>query len=166
MKDECAGVYYILNLKNDRIYIGQSGRIRERFASHRNALRGDRHDSVLLQQDWKTFSEQAFEFGILSTGDPSFHSYYALTNQAERTFIHAYRSDDPRYGYNADQSTKSRKSRALIKQLDAETSERVIEVMLELNRTCGTALVLVTHDPEIARLSGRTIRLRNGEMVE
>ena len=50
--------------------------------------------------------------------------------------------------------------------LDAETSERVIEVMLELNRTCGTALVLVTHDPEIARLSGRTIRLRNGEMVE
>jgi putative ABC transport system ATP-binding protein len=50
--------------------------------------------------------------------------------------------------------------------LDAETSERVIEVMLELNRTCGTALVLVTHDPEIARLTGRTIRLRNGEMVE
>jgi putative ABC transport system ATP-binding protein len=50
--------------------------------------------------------------------------------------------------------------------LDAETSEKVIEVMLELNRTSGTALVLVTHDPEIARLTERTIRLRNGAMVE
>ena len=50
--------------------------------------------------------------------------------------------------------------------LDAETSAKVIEVMLELNRTAGTALALVTHDPEIARLTERTIRLRNGAMVE
>ena len=50
--------------------------------------------------------------------------------------------------------------------LDAETSEKVIGVMLDLNRHAGTALVLVTHDPEIARLTGRTIRLRNGEMVD
>ncbi|HEY2713442.1 MAG TPA: ABC transporter ATP-binding protein [Chthoniobacterales bacterium] len=50
--------------------------------------------------------------------------------------------------------------------LDAETSERVIEIMLELNRDAGTALVLVTHDAEVARLTERTIRLRNGEMME
>jgi putative ABC transport system ATP-binding protein len=50
--------------------------------------------------------------------------------------------------------------------LDAETSQAVIEIMLELNRTAGTALVLVTHDPDVARLTERTIRLRNGEMIE
>jgi putative ABC transport system ATP-binding protein len=50
--------------------------------------------------------------------------------------------------------------------LDAETSESVIEVMLDLNRTAGTALVLVTHDTDVARLTERTIRLRNGAMVE
>ena len=50
--------------------------------------------------------------------------------------------------------------------LDAETSQAVIEIMLELNREAGTALVLVTHDPDIARLTKRTIRLRNGRMVE
>ena len=49
--------------------------------------------------------------------------------------------------------------------LDAETSARVIDIMLELNRTDGTALVLVTHDPEVAALTERTIRLRSGEMV-
>ncbi|MEY2528444.1 MAG: putative transport system ATP-binding protein [Verrucomicrobiota bacterium] len=49
--------------------------------------------------------------------------------------------------------------------LDAETSSSVIEIMLELNRSAGTALVLVTHDPDVAHLTERTIRLRNGEMV-
>src|ERR1044072_236569 len=49
--------------------------------------------------------------------------------------------------------------------LDAETSSSVIEVMLELNRSAGTALVLVTHDPDVAQLTQRTIRLRNGEMI-
>lgn len=49
--------------------------------------------------------------------------------------------------------------------LDAETSGGIIEIMLELNRSAGTALVLVTHDPEVANLTERTIRLRNGEAV-
>ncbi|MGI8956100.1 MAG: ABC transporter ATP-binding protein [Chthoniobacterales bacterium] len=50
--------------------------------------------------------------------------------------------------------------------LDAETSGKVIEIMLELNRNAGTALVLVTHDPDVAQLTERTIRLRSGAMVE
>ncbi len=49
--------------------------------------------------------------------------------------------------------------------LDAETSGGIIEIMLELNRSAGTALVLVTHDQEVAGLTERTIRLRSGEMV-
>jgi len=49
--------------------------------------------------------------------------------------------------------------------LDAETSHSIIEIMLELNRSAGTALVLVTHDPDVAGLTERTIRLRNGESV-
>lgn len=49
--------------------------------------------------------------------------------------------------------------------LDAETSKSVIEIMLELNRDGQTVLVLVTHDPDVASLTERTIRLRNGEAV-
>ncbi len=48
--------------------------------------------------------------------------------------------------------------------LDTETSEAVVEIMLELNADSGTALVLVTHDTEVAHLTERTIRLRHGEM--
>ncbi|MBA3881752.1 MAG: ABC transporter ATP-binding protein [Chthoniobacterales bacterium] len=49
--------------------------------------------------------------------------------------------------------------------LDAETSSGIIDIMMELNRSAGTALVLVTHDPDVAGLTGRTIRLRSGEAV-
>jgi putative ABC transport system ATP-binding protein len=49
--------------------------------------------------------------------------------------------------------------------LDSATSRGIIEIMLELNRSAGTALVLVTHDPDIAELTETTIRLRNGEVV-
>ena len=49
--------------------------------------------------------------------------------------------------------------------LDSETSRGIIAIMLELNRSAGTALVLVTHDPDIAELTEMTIRLRNGEVV-
>ncbi len=46
--------------------------------------------------------------------------------------------------------------------LDAETSAGIIEIMLELNRSAGTALVLVTHDPDVAGLTAANIRLRTG----
>jgi putative ABC transport system ATP-binding protein len=49
--------------------------------------------------------------------------------------------------------------------LDAETSERVVELLFALNAQAGTALVLVTHNHELAALTARTIRLRDGAMA-
>jgi putative ABC transport system ATP-binding protein len=49
--------------------------------------------------------------------------------------------------------------------LDAATGERVIELMMELNREIGTTLVLVTHDPDLARRARRIIRLADGAVV-
>jgi putative ABC transport system ATP-binding protein len=50
--------------------------------------------------------------------------------------------------------------------LDAETSATIVELLFELNRDAGTALVLVTHDPDLATRTQRVIRLRGGAVVE
>ena len=49
--------------------------------------------------------------------------------------------------------------------LDAETSEKVVKLMFDLNRDAGTTLVLVTHDLELAAKTARVIRLKGGKLV-
>ncbi|MBB4638349.1 ABC transporter ATP-binding protein [Longimicrobium terrae] len=49
--------------------------------------------------------------------------------------------------------------------LDAATGERIIELMMELNRELGTTLVLVTHDSGLAARMRRVIRITDGTVV-
>lgn len=49
--------------------------------------------------------------------------------------------------------------------LDAETSEKIIDLLFSLNRNAGTTLVLVTHDLELAAKTGRIIRLKGGRVL-
>ncbi len=49
--------------------------------------------------------------------------------------------------------------------LDSASGEEIMNLLLELNRTDGTTLVIVTHDPEIAAVAERIIHLRDG-MIE
>jgi putative ABC transport system ATP-binding protein len=50
--------------------------------------------------------------------------------------------------------------------LDAANGQNVIALLGELNRELGTTLVLVTHDPDLARHARRVIRLLDGAVVE
>jgi len=46
--------------------------------------------------------------------------------------------------------------------LDSRTSYEIMALMQELNKTQGKTIVFVTHEPDIASFSGRTISLRDG----
>jgi lipoprotein-releasing system ATP-binding protein len=48
--------------------------------------------------------------------------------------------------------------------LDRETADGVFELMLDLARRQGMAIVLVTHDESLARRCGRVLRLQRGRL--
>ena len=50
--------------------------------------------------------------------------------------------------------------------LDDDTAQTMVELIFELNRERGTTLVLVTHNPELAKRCQRVIRLKGGSVVE
>ena len=49
--------------------------------------------------------------------------------------------------------------------LDSATGHQIIELLLGVNRSRGTTLVLVTHDPELAAMARTSIALRDGRVV-
>ena len=49
--------------------------------------------------------------------------------------------------------------------LDGDTAHRVADMIFELNAAAGTALVLVTHDLDLARRCRRVLRLKGGSVA-
>lgn len=50
--------------------------------------------------------------------------------------------------------------------LDGETGAKIEQLLFELNKELGTALVIVTHDLELAQKTNRSLRLRSGSMEQ
>ena len=50
--------------------------------------------------------------------------------------------------------------------LDSENAAHVVELLLRLHKELGTTLIVVTHDLAIAALAPRTVRMKDGRIVE
>ena len=49
--------------------------------------------------------------------------------------------------------------------LDEETGEKVVQLLLELNKEAGTTLVIVTHDLDLAKRTQHILRLKGGKIL-
>lgn len=49
--------------------------------------------------------------------------------------------------------------------LDEETGQRVLQLLLELTRDAGKTLIMATHNPEIVPLADRICRIHDGHLV-
>jgi putative ABC transport system ATP-binding protein len=50
--------------------------------------------------------------------------------------------------------------------LDQETGASVLELLLDLGRTHGTGLLMVTHDPDVAAKAGNVVEMKDGRIID
>jgi len=50
--------------------------------------------------------------------------------------------------------------------LDAETTDQILDLIQRLNTELGMTLLVVTHDPRVAALATRQLRLEKGKLIE
>src|ERR1700723_3186711 len=65
-----SGVYAIVNLVTDKIYIGSALVIRARLFAHRSILRRGVHDNSYLQRAWNKFPEKFWLFKVVEVCIP------------------------------------------------------------------------------------------------
>jgi len=58
-------IYKIINQVNDKFYIGSTNNQYERFRTHRNKLRNNKHHCAHLQAAWNTYGEEKFVFKVI-----------------------------------------------------------------------------------------------------
>lgn len=65
MRDQV--IYKIINTTNGKFYVGSTTNTRERFRTHRNKLRRNKHHCPHLQAAWNKYGEDAFLFRVVET---------------------------------------------------------------------------------------------------
>ena len=58
------GLYEIINKENNRVYVGESLNITNRWKDHIKMLKNNTHYNYKLQEDFNKYGERAFEFKI------------------------------------------------------------------------------------------------------
>lgn len=94
MKGNKCGLYKITNIVNNKIIIGQSTKLNDRWSQHKSILRKNEHHNPHLQSAWNKYGEKSFKFEIIFVCAPQ------DLDAAEIKFIKEYDSTDKKIGYN------------------------------------------------------------------
>ena len=86
------GIYMIRCKINNKIYIGRSKNIKDRWKQHKKELRNNKHCNKNIQKDWNKYGQDNFEFNIIVECEED------KLNELERKYINEYKSCG--FGYN------------------------------------------------------------------
>lgn len=95
MGNRISGIYYIKNIINNKLYVGQSVDVYARLSRHKTDLRGGR-DSKHLQKSYNKYGEDNFEFMILMECPVEDLDYW------EKYYIAKWNTQNENFGYNLD----------------------------------------------------------------
>lgn len=128
MNEKKIGIYKITNLKNGKVYIGQSTNIEKRWRTHKTDLKCNRHHNIHLQNAWNKYGKESFSFSIIIECPKD------DLDSLEKHYINEY--DSFKNGYNRDSGGKkgktiSEETRKLISESKTNLTEEEKKERLE-----------------------------------
>ena len=95
MNEIKSGIYKIVNIKNNKLYIGSSKNIENRWKQHLALLKCGKHHSQHLQYSWNKYGKDLFCFEIIEDNV----AQDDLLNR-EQFWMDSFQSYNPQKGYN------------------------------------------------------------------
>jgi len=102
--DKKIGVYRIINLINDKVYIGSSFNFDARLKTHLYLLKSNRHYNTYLQNAWNKYGKDNFKFELIESILINNEKYLI---EREGYWINYYKSFENKFGYNLDKIVSS-----------------------------------------------------------
>jgi len=99
------GIYAIINVINQKRYVGYSQNIRNRQSQHLSKLRRNKHDNPHLQAAWNIFKEENFIIEILQECSKEELNFW------EDYWVRILKLNDREFGYNIEITDPNKKGR-------------------------------------------------------
>lgn len=90
-----SGIYAIVNILNDKIYVGSTIKFKSRWSNHRTELNRNIHSNIFLQRSWNKYGEENFIFVILECV-----WFYGNLIDREQFWIDELNACNDKFGYN------------------------------------------------------------------
>lgn len=89
-----SGIYIIINVVNNKVYVGKSLNISLRKSAHFSLLRRQKHPNIYLQTSYNKHGKENFIFNNIEMCE------FSVLNKREEFWIKFFCSDNREYGYN------------------------------------------------------------------
>lgn len=89
-----SGIYKILNIVTEKVYIGSATELNKRIIQHKSNLNNNRHVNALLQNSWNLHGGVAFKFEIIEFCEKE------KLIEREQHWMDFYKCYEKGYGYN------------------------------------------------------------------
>jgi len=146
MTKEICGIYKIENIKNGKLYIGQSKNIRKRLYEHKRTLNCGNHKNTYLQRSWNKYGEKSFSFIIIEECDK------LELSEKEIIYIAMYKSNVSSFGYNLTNG--------------GESGERSFEVGLKISNSLKGKKLSLEHRKTLSRIRYDKPNIKSKKVVQ